>query len=226
MTLIVIFENRPPTFGFLGDPVMQAADIFAYKASAIPVGADQVDHPNLTQEIAKRFNALYGNASSVFPAPQPYLTADSRLPGIDGDKMSKSYGNAIFLRSSTSEIQEKVDKMSTNRNAPEKSADVTDCPVFKFHTVYSSVNDCSTIKDACHNKTLSCVDCKQPLVDLIESEQAPIRQRAEEYLSTPTRLEEIVSDGCNKARQIACKTLEEVRDVMGLRHEKPDFSSC
>ena len=215
------------TFGFLGDPVMQAADILLYKASAIPVGADQVDHLHLTREIAKRFNRLYSDrAIDILPEPQPYLTSGASLPGIDGDKMSKSYGNAIFMRSTLPEIEERVGRMATARQLAQTPVDPTLCPVFKFHKVYSSSSDCTTISQSCQSGLLSCEDCKQPLVGAINSEQAPIRQRAEKFLQDPDQLVDIVEEGCSKARKVAQETLFEVREVMGLHYQRPNFAEA
>lgn len=214
------------TLGFLADPVMQAADILAYKATQIPVGADQVEHLRVAGEIAQRFNALYGQRHPQGPRdillqPQPLLTEQSQLPGLDGEKMSKSYGNAIFLRSPASVVTDKVQGMTVARQNPQKPGNPNACPVFKFHRVYSSQAICDSVEQRCLSGKLSCGDCKQPLVRAITEEQQPMRERAEPFLAKPSLLKDIVDAGCERARVIAEATLVEVREIMGLRYQMP-----
>ncbi|WP_249384083.1 tryptophan--tRNA ligase [Chitinivorax sp. B] len=214
------------TLGFLADPVMQAADILAYKATQIPVGADQVEHLRVAGEIAHRFNALYGQRHpqgphDILPQPQPLLTEQSQLPGLDGEKMSKSYGNAIFLRSSASLIAEKVQGMAVARDNVHVPGNPNACPVFKFHRVYSPRTTCDSVEHACRSGRLNCGDCKQPLVQSITEEQNPMRERAEPFLAKPSLLKDIVDAGCDKARAIAETTLVEVREIMGLSYRMP-----
>lgn len=209
------------TLGFLADPVMQAGDILAYKATQVPVGADQVEHLRVAGEIAKRFNTLYGPrhpkglGEILFP-PRALLTEQPQLPGLDGQKMSKSYGNAIFLRSSPSVIAEKVQGMTVARTDKQGPGVPEVCPVFKFHQVYSPTSFYSTVEQECRKGRLRCGECKQPLVQAIVEEQRPMHERAEPYLAKPSLLQDIVDLGCEKARAVAESTLGEVRGVMGL----------
>lgn len=218
------------TFGFLGDPVMQASDILIYRASLVPVGADQVDHLKLSSMIAARFNQLYGNttkgkSATIFPQPRPKLTDQPSLPGLDGDKMSKSYGNAIFLRSTAHTVEEKVLGMTVAKSSSGDPGDPNTCPVYKFHEVYSSKLACGDIYSECLGGKLSCNDCKKPLIKAIVQEQNSMLNRAEPFLSSPEYLVDVVNEGCLKARSTAKATLLEVRDAMGLNYDPPTFTS-
>ncbi len=217
------------TLGFLADPVMQAADILAYKATQIPVGADQIEHLRIAEEIAMRFNTLYGQRHpkgprDIFPQPQPLLTEQSRLPGLDGEKMSKSYGNAIFLRSPASVIAEKVQGMTVARVGERTPTAPDACSVFKFHRVYSTPSTCDTVDKECRTGKLHCSDCKKPLIHSICEEQQPMHERAERYLVKPSLLTDILDSGCDTARAAAGATLTEVRGVMGLDCFSPNLT--
>lgn len=218
------------TYGFLGDPVMQAADILIYRANLVPVGADQIDHLKLSSMISARFNQLYGDTKKgmsaiILPQPKPKLTDQPSLPGLDGDKMSKSYGNAIFLRSTAETIEEKVLGMTVAKSSAKDPGDPNICPVYKFHEVYSSKLACSDIYSECLSGKLNCNDCKKPLIKAIVQEQIPMFDRAELFLSSPEYLVDVVNEGCLKARSAAKETLLEVRDAMGLNYDQPVFTS-
>lgn len=273
------------THGFLGYPVLQSADILIYHASYVPVGEDQVPHVELTREIARRFNYLFGrdpgyvekaesaikklgkkaakvyrdlrvaylergdqgsleNARAllddqqniplgdkerlygylegggrmILEEPEPLLTEASKLPGLDGQKMSKSYNNTIALRDDPKRIEKGLRAMPTDparkrRNDP---GDPDKCPVWSLHKVYSDVDVKQWVQTGCRSAGIGCLDCKQPLIDAILAEQAEIQQRAKEYVEDPTLVRNIIADGCERARGVAEDTLEEVRRSMGL----------
>jgi tryptophanyl-tRNA synthetase len=273
------------TYGFLGYPLLQSADILMYKAAFVPVGEDQVAHIELTREVARRFNHLYGKevdfeqkaetaitkmgkknaklyketrkryqeqgdieALSVgrallesqqnisltdrerllgfldgggrilLPEPQSLLTVSSKMPGIDGQKMSKSYGNTISLREEPDAVAKKIKTLPTDparvrRNAP---GDPEKCPVWKLHQVYSSEDIKSQVVEGCKTASIGCIDCKQYIVDAIIEELKPIQRRVKDYLSDLSGVDSIINEGCEAARDVAQDTIEEVRKVMGL----------
>lgn len=273
------------TYGFLGYPLLQSADILMYKAAFVPVGEDQVAHIELTREVARRFNHLYGKevdfeqkaetaitkmgkknaklyketrkryqeqgdieALSVgrallesqqnisltdrerllgfldgggrilLPEPQSLLTVSSKMPGIDGQKMSKSYGNTISLREEPDAVAKKIKTMPTDparvrRNDP---GDPEKCPVWKLHQVYSSEDIKSQVVEGCKTASIGCIDCKQYIVDAIIEELKPIQRRVKDYLSDLSGVDSIINEGCEAARDVAQDTIEEVRKVMGL----------
>jgi tryptophanyl-tRNA synthetase len=273
------------TYGFLGYPLMQSADILIYKASYVPVGEDQVPHIEITREVARRFNHLFGrepgfeqNAKAavaklgragaktfdllrrryqqegdadaleegrtliasagslgaadrerltgyltgaqrqILVEPGALLTESPKVPGLDGTKMSKSYGNAIGLREDAASITKKIRTMPTDparvrRNDP---GDPEKCPVWPLHKIYSSAETREWVVKGCTTAAFGCLECKQPLIDAILREQEPIRERAQRYLDQPALLREIVDAGCDKARGVARETMREVRDAMGL----------
>ena len=273
------------TFGFLGYPLLQSADILMYKAAFVPVGEDQVAHVELTREVARRFNHLYGkevdfeqraeaaikkmgkknaklyketrkryqeqgdpDALSVgrallesqqnisltdrerllgyldgggrilLPEPQSLLTISSKMPGIDGQKMSKSYGNTIALREEPDVVAKKIKTMPTDparvrRNDP---GDPEKCPVWNLHQVYSSEEVRSTVAVGCKTASIGCIDCKQYIVDSIIDELKPIQKRVKDYLEDLSGVDSIINEGCEAARDVAQDTIEEVRKVMGL----------
>ncbi len=275
------------TYGFLGYPLMQAADILIYRANLVPVGEDQVPHIEMTREMARRFNHLYGrepgfeqkaqdavrklgakrarlyeelrkrfqeqgDAEAIGQAramlgdaqslsmgdrerlfgylegsrklilvePQALLTEASRMPGLDGQKMSKSYGNTIGMREDPEVVTRKVRTMPTDparvrRNdagSPEK------CPVWQLHLVYSDDDTRAWADKGCRSAGIGCLECKQPVIDAIIREQEPMRERAQVYLDDPTLLRNIVADGCDRARKAAQETMREVREAMGLAY--------
>ena len=275
------------TYGFLGYPLLQTADIMIYKAGFVPVGEDQVAHVELAREIARRFNHLYGkepgfeakvlaaakkmgkknnllyhdlrrnyqeqgdalalekaramverqqnisigdrerltgylegSGKMIFPEPQALLTKAAKMPGLDGQKMSKSYGNTISLRDTPAAVTEKIRTMPTDparvrRNDP---GHPDKCPVWNLHEVYSSEDQKNWAREGCISAGIGCLDCKQPVIESILKELAPIRKRAKEYLSDPETVRGIISEGCESARDVARETLDEVRAAIGLTY--------
>jgi tryptophanyl-tRNA synthetase len=275
------------TFGFLGYPLLQAADILIYKAGFVPVGEDQASHVELTREVARRFNHLYGreadfdelaqavlkkmskadarafdvarkafqqtgteeslgqgraliagcgalsgadrerlegylrgSGKTILPEPAVLLTEVSKLPGLDGAKMSKSYGNTIAMREEPAEIERKIKRMPTDpkrvrRNDP---GNPEDCPVWQFHQVYSDLDTKAWVVKGCTTAGIGCLECKQPVIDAIKKEQQPWRERAEAYLSNPKQVHWIVEVGTERARTVARETMRDVREAMGLRY--------
>ncbi|HMW18051.1 MAG TPA: tryptophan--tRNA ligase [Accumulibacter sp.] len=281
-------ENKDlSTYGFLGYPLLQAADILIYRADQVPVGEDQVPHIEFSREIARRFNHLYGreadfeerarqaigklggkngriyedcrkrfqqqgeqaalerardllagaaslsqadrerlhgylegSGKTILVEPGALLTAASRMPGLDGQKMSKSYANTITLREDASSVTQKVRRMPTDP-ARVRRNDVGDpdkCPVWQLHQVYSD-DDCQAwVQQGCRSAGIGCLDCKQPVIDGILKEQAPMRERAQPYLDDPGRVRSIIAEGNDKARQLAAETMRDVRSAMGLSY--------
>ena len=213
---VVQMSNKDlSTFGFLGYPVLQAADIIMYKAEGVPVGVDQVPHVEITREIARRFNHFYGK---VFPEPEAFLTETSKILGIDRRKMSKSYNNAIYLSDSPDVIGSKVAGMFTDPQRLRKTdpGDPDVCNVFEFHKIYSDSETVNTINTDCRNAELGCVECKKMMAQNLIKGLEPIREKRA-YYETRTRLvDDIISDGCNKARKVAKMTMEEVRSAAKL----------
>ncbi|MDQ7037945.1 MAG: tryptophan--tRNA ligase [Aquificota bacterium] len=204
------------TYGFLGYPVLQAADILIYKGEGVPVGEDQLPHIELTREIARRFNSLYGE---LFPEPQALLTETPRLPGTDGRKMSKSFGNAIFFSDTREEVSTKVMKMFTDpqklrKNDPGRP-DI--CPVFSYHRIFSEKGTVSAIDRDCRAGKLGCVDCKKMLLENLEAFLEPFREKRKEVEARVEDVEEIFEEGSARAREMARSTMEKVRDLMNLR---------
>jgi tryptophanyl-tRNA synthetase len=277
------------TYGFLGYPLLQAADILVYKAAFVPVGEDQASHVELTREVARRFNHLYGRSADfdarvaaamaklgkddarylekqrrdhqesgkpealakgegliaraaaglagftaddaelllghlkgtgkvVLPEPQALHTEVARLPGLDGGKMSKSYGNAIAMREEPAEVERKIRRMPTDparvhRNDP---GNPERCPVWQFHQVYSDAPTKEWVWKGCTTAGIGCLECKQPVIEAIKKEQAPWRERAETYLTNPKQVHWIVEVGTERARTVARETMRDVREAMGL----------
>ncbi len=275
------------TYGFLGYPLLQAADVLIYRASMVPVGEDQVPHVEMMREIARRFNHLYGREKNfeekareavkklgskraklynelrteyqeqgkddaleqakallddaqnlsmsdrerlfgylegsrklILVEPQALLTEASRLPGLDGQKMSKSYGNTIALRDDTETVTKKVRTMPTDpaRVRRTDAGDPEKCPVWQFHTVYSDTATKHWVVKGCKSAAIGCLECKQPIVDAILKEQEPMRERAQQYLDDPSLVRAIVADGCDQARKHAQETMRDVREEMGLSY--------
>ncbi len=273
------------TYGFLGYPLLQSADILAYKAGMVPVGEDQVAHIELTREVARRFNFLYGREPGfedkaeaairkmgkrnarlyrslrkrfqeqgdeealekaralledqqnitlgdherlfgylegggkvILPEPQALLTPAPRMPGLDGQKMSKSYDNVITLREEPDSVTKKLRTMPTDPARVRRTdpGDPERCPVWQLHQVYSGDDTRDWVQRGCRSAAIGCVDCKQPVIDAVLAEQAPIRERAREYEDNPDLVRSIVADGSDKARDIARETLEDVREAIGL----------
>jgi len=273
------------TIGFLGYPLLQSADILIYKAGHVPVGEDQVAHVELTREIARRFNHLYGKEPDfeekaraairkmgkknakiyndllkryqeqgeaealeigyalldaqqnislgdkerlrgylegggriILPEPQALLTRASKMPGLDGQKMSKSYNNTIALREPPDSVEKKIRTMPTDparvrRNDP---GDPQKCPVWQLHEVYSSDDIRQQVIEGCTTASIGCLECKQYIIDAVIEELKPIQQRAREYMDDLAGVENIINEGCEAARDVARDTMEEVRKAMGL----------
>jgi len=273
------------TYGFLGYPLLQGADILAYKATLVPVGEDQVAHLELTREVARRFNHLYGREVDfearvqtalrklgrkqaqlyednrrayqergdqealavaqalirgqanislgdrerllgnlegggiiVLPEPQPLLTETARMPGLDGRKMSKSYGNAIGLREDPDAVAQKLRTMPTDPARVRRSdpGDPEKCPVWSLHQVYSDDAQRAWVQEGCRSAAIGCLDCKKPLVAAVQAELSLFRERARPFEDDPGLVREIIAGGCEQAREQARETLDEVRQVMGL----------
>jgi tryptophanyl-tRNA synthetase len=203
------------TYGFLGYPVLQAVDILIYKAEAVPVGEDQLPHIELTREIARRFNQLYGE---VFPEPKALLTETPRLLGTDGRKMSKSYNNAIYFADSKEEVQQKVMKFFTDPQKLRKGDPGRPhlCPVFFYHKVFTSPEQTKQIEADCKSGALGCVDCKRLMFEGLNAFLEPIREKRVQVEGSLRELKDIFLEGSERARQTARQTLEEVREKMRL----------
>jgi tryptophanyl-tRNA synthetase len=203
------------TYGFLGYPVLQAADILMYKANGVPVGEDQAPHVELTREIARRFNYLYGE---VFPVPNVLLTPRSKILGLDRRKMSKSYGNAIFLTDTNEEIDAKVSQMITDPQRARKSdpGDPSICNVFSFHEIYSKPETIEAIRNECPLAAIGCVECKRMMAASLKQGLGPIRSKRKELESDMGRVKEIVAEGNEKSRAIARTTMAEVREAVKI----------
>jgi len=213
---IVQLSNKDlSTFGFLGYPVLQAADIIIYKADGVPVGIDQVPHVEITREIARRFNYFYGE---VFPEPDSILTETPKILGIDGRKMSKSYDNAIFLADSLDDIFAKTAQMFTDPQRARRSdpGNPEVCNVFEFHKIYSDKETVKTIDHECRNAQIGCVECKQKMAQNLIDVLEPIRAKREYYQERPQLVDEIIFDGSNKARKVAQQTMAEVRTAIKI----------
>ncbi len=275
------------TYGFLGYPLLQSADILMYKASLVPVGEDQVAHIELTREVARRFNHIYGRevdfedkaeaaigkmgkkqaklfrslrkayqetgddeamvkaqallqeqqnitlsdrerlagyieggGKIILPEPESLLTKASKMPGLDGQKMSKSYGNTISLRDSAEAIEEKIKRMPTDpaRIKLTDAGDPNKCPVWQLHQVYSDSQTCEWVVDGCTQAKMGCVECKQPVIKAVQAELAPMQERIARYQADPELIKQIIHEGSEKAREVAVETMAEVRDSMGITY--------
>ncbi len=275
------------TYGFLGYPLLQAADILIYRADRVPVGEDQVPHIEFSREIARRFNHLYGRepgfedkvreaisklgakrasrfqelrtrfqergeqaavahalaligevaalshadrerlggylegtGKMILVEPGALLTEASRMPGLDGQKMSKSYGNTITLREEAASVTQKLRRMPTDPARVRRSdpGDPERCPVWPLHQVYSDESCRAWVAAGCRSASIGCLECKQPVIDGILAEQAPMRERAQPYLDNPNRVREILGDGNRQARLLARETMRDVREAMGLSY--------
>jgi len=203
------------TYGFLGYPVLQAADIIMYKANGVPVGVDQLPHVEFTREIARRFNHFYGE---VFPIPDPILTEVPKLLGIDGRKMSKSYNNTINLSEKPEDISSKVSQMVTDpQRARRKDPGNPDvCNVFSFHKLFSDKGIIQRVDRECRIAGIGCVECKKIMADNLIKFLAPIREQRDYYEKHPEVVSEIIQEGTAKAAAVARQTMEEVRSAMKI----------
>ncbi|MFQ6109369.1 MAG: tryptophan--tRNA ligase [Candidatus Aminicenantales bacterium] len=203
------------TYGFLGYPVLQTADIIIYKAEIVPVGEDQVYHLELAREITRRFNRLF---KPVFPEPQILLTEVPRLAGTDGRKMSKSYGNAIFLKDAPSVIREKISTMMTDTRRKRRTdpGEPEDCPVFTLHKAFVEEEKRVELAQGCREAGIGCLDCKKVLIESLERLLTPFWEKRRVFEKNPQLVWEILEEGNKKARREAQKTMEEVRSAVGL----------
>ena len=280
-------EKDLATYGFLGYPLLQSADILLYRAGMVPVGADQVAHVEITREVARRFNYVFGrepgfeeNAEAavkkmgkkaaklysslrkryteggdgealataqallkeqqnitlgdkerlmgylegggkvILPEPQALLTPESKMPGLDGAKMSKSYGNTISIREEPAEVERKIRTMRTDpaRVRRDDPGNPDNYPVWQLHEVYSDDEVKDWVQKGCRNAGIGCLDCKGPIIDSIKAELEPIQERAKQYESNPDLVKSIIHDGSEKAREAARDTMEDVRHAMGLAY--------
>ncbi|MBI4365797.1 MAG: tryptophan--tRNA ligase [Deltaproteobacteria bacterium] len=204
------------TYGFLGYPVLQTSDIVMYKPSCVPVGEDQVSHVELTREIVRRFHFLYKR--EVFPEPQVLLTPTARVPGLDRRKMSKSYGNAIYLKDDPATIREKIMPAITDpaRKRRQDPGDPDICLIFDYHRLFSDDATRAHVDRECRRAGIGCVEDKHLLLEKIEAVMAPIRERREALARNEKKLARILDDGTMRARAIARQTMAEVREIMGL----------
>ena len=210
-----IQDREMNTYGFLGYPVLQAADILIYKAHFVPVGVDQLPHLELTREIGRRFDQLYGE---IFPEPQPLMTEYPKLPGTDGRKMSKTYGNTINMSDSPEAITKKVMAMVTDparvrRNDP-GNPDI--CPLFALDKIFAPKEWCDHVNVECRRAGIGCVDDKKELLKHLLAYLEPMQERRKELVSDPKRITDIIHEGSRKARVIAAQTLAEVNEAMKL----------
>ncbi|PWB48663.1 MAG: tryptophan--tRNA ligase [Nitrosomonadales bacterium] len=280
-------EKDLSTYGFLGYPLLQSADILIYRANRVPVGEDQVPHIEFTREIARRFNHLYGRepgfeekaeaavkklgskrarlydelrkryqeqgddealesarallneqqnlslgdrerlfgyleggGKMILVEPEALLTAASRMPGLDGQKMSKSYNNTITLREDAESVNRKIRTMPTDPARVRRTdpGDPEKCPVWSFHMVYSNDATREWVQQGCKSAGIGCIECKQPVIEAVLKEQEPMRERARMYEEDPTLVRNIIADGCEKARKLANETMRDVREAMGLSY--------
>ena len=227
------------TYGFLGYPLLQSADILMYQADFVPVGEDQVPHVELTREVARRFNQFYPRKVStdcldprrvfVFPEPKPLLTPAAKLPGTDGRKMSKSYGNTILLSEPEASLRAKLKTMVTAparvRRTDPGNPDV--CPVGDLHKIFSSTETMAKVYDGCRTAGIGCIECKKWAADSLWEVLSPIQERRKKYEADPKLAWEILEEGSAKARAAAASTMEEVRDAANLsfQYEPPKQES-
>jgi len=203
------------TFGFLGYPVLMASDIIVYKATRVPVGHDQLPHLEITREITRRFNYLYGE---VFPEPAALLTETPKVLGIDGRKMSKSYGNAIYLSESAEETDKKIMSMVTDVQRPRRKdpGEPDRCVAFTLHRLYTPEEERARIVKECRGAEIGCVDCKKILAKNVVNELAPFRARRSELEAQPELVEQVLEEGNRKASSEAARTMQEVRKSIKL----------
>ncbi len=204
------------TYGFLGYPVLQAADILMYRATGVPVGADQVPHVELTREIARRFNHLFGE---TFTEPQALLAETPRVPGLDGRKMSKSYGNAVYLADTAADVKAKLSRMMTDprRARRHDPGDPDDCPAYNLHRVYCTPEELAYTAQGCRTAGIGCLECKQIMIARAEEELARIRERRALLAQRPDEVRDLLATGTARARAAAAEMMARVRERVGLR---------
>ena len=203
------------TYGFLGYPVLQAADIIMYKAHKVPVGVDQAPHVELTREIVRRFNQVY---RPIFPEPEVLLTETQKLPGLDGRKMSKSYNNAVFLSDSPQETDQKLSRMMTDpaRVRRQDPGEPEKCPAFQLHKIYCTPEEIREVSQGCRTASIGCLDCKKVMIKHVIADLAPFREERAVYERRPTEVEEVLAAGNHIAQEKAAETMDEVRSAVGL----------
>jgi tryptophanyl-tRNA synthetase len=206
------------TYGFLGYPVLQAADILVYKGDVVPVGEDQAAHIELTREITRRFNGFYGGAKPVFPEPATLLTPAAKLPGTDGRKMSKSYGNTIMLADPEPVVRQKLKTMVTDparvRRSDPGNPDV--CPVGDLHKIFSSKETIAKVYDGCRSAGIGCIECKSWAADSLVQLLNPMQERRRKFEDNPKLAWDILEAGSGRARETAGATMNDVRAAMGM----------
>jgi tryptophanyl-tRNA synthetase len=203
------------TYGFLGYPVLQAADITMYKANKVPVGVDQAPHVELTREIVRRFNQVY---RPIFPEPEVLLTETQKLPGLDGRKMSKSYGNAVFLSDPPAEIDRKLSRMMTDPARARRTdpGEPEKCPAFNLHKIYCTPEEIAEVSQGCRTAGIGCLDCKKIMIKHVIEELAPIREKRAQLENKPAEVAQVLARGNESARHTAIQTMTEVRETLGL----------
>ena len=203
------------TYGFLGYPVLQAADIIMYKAHKVPVGVDQAPHVELTREIVRRFNQFYG---PIFPEPEVLLTETQRFPGLDGRKMSKSYNNAVFLSDLPKEIEQKLGRMMTDpaRVRRQDPGEPEKCPAFQLHKIYCTPQEIEEVSQGCRSAGIGCLDCKRVMIKHVVAEMEPFREKRAAYELRPADVDDALAAGNRVAQEKAAETMGEVRSAVGL----------
>jgi tryptophanyl-tRNA synthetase len=203
------------TYGFLGYPVLQAADITIYKANKVPVGVDQAPHVELTREIVRRFNQLY---RPIFPEPEVLLTETQKLPGLDGRKMSKSYGNAVFLSDPAEEIDRKLSRMMTDPARVKRTdpGEPEKCPAFELHKIYCTPEEIEFVSKGCRTAGIGCLECKKIMIKHVIEDLAPFRDKRAQLEKNPEVVEDVLRAGHDAAQQKASETMSEVRETLGL----------
>jgi tryptophanyl-tRNA synthetase len=216
-----IKEKDLSTYGFLGYPLLQSADILMYKGDFVPVGEDQVPHVELTREVARRFNSIYTKQTEVFPEPKPLLTHSPRLPGTDGRKMSKSYGNTILLTDPEPVVRQKLKTMVTDPKRIRRSdpGDPDCCPVGDLHKIFSTPATMAKVYEGCRSAGIGCIECKGWAADALVQILNPIQERRKKYESNPRLAWDILEAGSARARQVADATMQDVRSAMTISLE-------
>jgi tryptophanyl-tRNA synthetase len=202
-------------YGLLGYPVLQSADILMYKAQRVPVGVDQVPHIEISREIARRFNNMY---REIFPEPQPLLTEIPKIPGTDGRKMSKSYGNAVILSEPPADIDTKLSRMATDprRVRRRDPGEPADCPAFNLHRLYCTAEEIEFVSKGCRTADIGCLDCKKVMIRLVLEDLAKFREKRTYWEQHRDEVCDVLVEGGRKARAVAAETMTEVRDVVGV----------
>jgi len=202
-------------YGLLGYPVLQSADILMYKAQRVPVGVDQVPHIEISREIARRFNNMY---REIFPEPQPLLTEIPKIPGTDGRKMSKSYGNAVILSEPPADIDTKLSRMATDpRRARRRDpGEPADCPAFNLHRLYCTAEEIEFVSKGCRTADIGCLDCKKVMIRHVLEDLAKFREKRTYWEQHRDEVHDVLVEGGRKARAVAVETMTEVRDVVGV----------